>query len=116
MANGKPHDHPLTDIVVHNLEVYGPEADDLVRKIGELSSRRELDEWWEREIGWSADREMALRKAQTRYEELLKRARDGGWETRSDHCLTMPSTRRRGKTRWRCTVVSVAGAAGHGKR
>ena len=39
MANGKPHDHPLTDIVVHNLEVYGPEADDLVHEIG-LQRRR----------------------------------------------------------------------------
>lgn len=75
MPNGKPGDHPLTDILVHKLEVYGPEADDLIRKIGELCSQRELDEWWEREIAWSGDQELALRKARARYEELVKRKR-----------------------------------------
>jgi hypothetical protein len=32
MPNGKPGDHPLTDILVHKLKVYGREADDLIRK------------------------------------------------------------------------------------
>ena len=81
MPNGKPGDHPLTDIFLHKLEVYGPEADELIRKIGDLCSRRELDEWWEREIGWSQDRELTLRKARARYDELMKRARESGWET-----------------------------------
>ena len=78
--NGKQGDHPLTDIVEYELEVYGREADDLIRKIGVLCSQRELNEWWEREIGWSHDRDLALRKARSRYEELLRRARDSGWE------------------------------------
>lgn len=38
MPNGKPDDHPLTDILVHKLNVYGPEADDLIRKIAERDS------------------------------------------------------------------------------
>jgi len=80
MANGKPHDHPLTDILVYNVEVYGLEADELIRKSYGLSSRRELDEWWEREIGWSPDPDAVLLKAQARYQQLVKRARDGGWE------------------------------------
>jgi len=46
MPNGKPGDHPLTDIFVHKSEVYGREADELIGKIGELCSSRELDEWW----------------------------------------------------------------------
>jgi hypothetical protein len=33
MPNGKPGDHPLTDIVVHNIEVFGSEIDDKVRRI-----------------------------------------------------------------------------------
>ena len=82
MANGNPGDHPLTDILTHQLEVYGREADKLIRKIGELCSRRELDEWWEREIGWSKDRALALRKARLRCDELLRRAQGSGWETR----------------------------------
>jgi len=80
MPNGKPGDHPLTDIFHHKIEVYGTEADELIRRIGSLCSRRELDLWWEREIGWSSDRGLALRKARARYEELHKRAKDGGWE------------------------------------
>lgn len=81
MPNGAHGDHPLTDILDHKLPVYGAEADELIRKISSLCSWRELDEWWEREIGWSKDQTLALRKAQTRYEELSKRAREGGWET-----------------------------------
>jgi len=81
MPNGKPGDHPLTDIFVHKAEVYGPEADELIRKIAGLCSRNELDNWWEKEIGWSSDRASILRKAQARYNELLKRAREGRWET-----------------------------------
>ena len=81
MPNGKPGDHPLTDIFVHKMNVYGQEADDLIRKIRGLCSRRELDEWWEREIGWSSDPVLALQKARVQYERLLARAREGGWET-----------------------------------
>jgi len=66
MANGTPGDHPLTDIFVHKREVYGLVVDDLIHKNSDLCSRRELDEWWEREIGWSHDRELALRKARAR--------------------------------------------------
>lgn len=33
--NGKPGDHPLTDIFVHKFEVYGAETDDFIRKIAE---------------------------------------------------------------------------------
>jgi hypothetical protein len=80
MPNGKPGDHPLTDVLTNNVEVYGREADELIRKISGLCSSRELDEWWEREVGWSQDKEMVLRKAKARYEALLGRAREGGWE------------------------------------
>ena len=76
MANGTKGDHPLTDILFHKIEVYGPEADDLIRRIGQLCSRRELDDWWEREIGCSPDRELALLKARTRHDELSKRAQE----------------------------------------
>ena len=45
MPNGKPGDHPLTDILNHELEVYSAHADKLVREIGNLAdenTRREL--------------------------------------------------------------------------
>jgi hypothetical protein len=80
VPNGKHGDHPLTDILIHHAEVYGPDADDLIRKIAALSSRRELDQWWEREIGWRPEPSSVLPTVQTHYARLLKRAKDGGWE------------------------------------
>lgn len=82
MPNGKLGDHPLTDILVHKAKVYGREADDLIRKIAELCNRSELDEWWEREIGWSPDRKSVISKARLRLDELLERAKRSGWETK----------------------------------
>jgi S-adenosylmethionine hydrolase len=35
--NGKPGDHPYTDIVVHGRDVYSPRAANLVREIARLS-------------------------------------------------------------------------------
>jgi len=69
MPNGKPGDHPLTDILAHKIQVYGQEADDLIRKIADLCSRRELEMWWEREISWSNDGHSVVRKAQIRFDE-----------------------------------------------
>jgi hypothetical protein len=43
MPNGKPGDHPLTDILIHKLEVVSPRADALVREIVELGGRDELE-------------------------------------------------------------------------
>lgn len=45
MPNGKPGDHPYSDIVVHGLAVYSRTADALVREIATLAdekTRREL--------------------------------------------------------------------------
>lgn len=82
MPNGKPGDHPLTDLLVHKLDVYGAEADDLIRRIAELSSRRELDEWWQREISWLPDPNSIVGKARAHLDELQRRAKESGWETR----------------------------------
>jgi hypothetical protein len=80
MANGKRHDHPLTDILHFDLPVYGEQTDDMIRKIAGLCSRRELNEWWEREIGWTGNKELALNKAQLQLDSLLQRAKQSGWE------------------------------------
>ena len=37
MANGKPGDHPFTDIVVHGRDVYSPNVARLVREISQLA-------------------------------------------------------------------------------
>ena len=77
MPNGKPGDRPLTDILVQKRSVYGSEAGDLIRRIAELCSRRELEECRNREIGWSPDRNSIISKARTRHSELLHRAKTG---------------------------------------
>ena len=66
MVNGKPGDHRLTDILIHHREVYGEESDSLIKKIAGLSSRRELHEWWEKEIGWSPDKKTIYQKVSQR--------------------------------------------------
>lgn len=43
MANGKPGDHPLTDILNWKTEVFGPEADNLIREIVRLGGERRLE-------------------------------------------------------------------------
>jgi hypothetical protein len=80
VAAGGPDDHPLSDIIVWNREIYGAKTDALIREIARLCSDRELYEWWNREIGWKASPALAARKAAARYEELAKRARESGWE------------------------------------
>ncbi len=52
MAAGSPGDHPLTDVINYDLETYGKEADDILKKLSPLMSRRELWWWWEKKIGW----------------------------------------------------------------
>jgi hypothetical protein len=44
MPNGKPGDHPLTDVLVHGMTVFGPRADDLIREIANLGGKAELDQ------------------------------------------------------------------------
>jgi hypothetical protein len=44
MPNGKPGDHPLTDIVVHGLSVFSPEIDELVRRLARAVPPQRLAE------------------------------------------------------------------------
>ena len=80
--NGKHGDHPLTDILNYKIEVYGKEADEFIRKISELCSRNELNDWWEKEIGWNCDKAIVLKKAKAKHEEFVQRAKSSGWETK----------------------------------
>ena len=44
MPNGKPGDHPFTDIVAHGLPVYSPEVDGLIREIDRLGGSDQLSD------------------------------------------------------------------------
>ncbi|AXK82613.1 hypothetical protein DW352_20050 [Pseudolabrys taiwanensis] len=43
MPNGKPGDHPLTDIVMHRMPMFGGEIDDKVRKLDAIVSNELRD-------------------------------------------------------------------------
>jgi hypothetical protein len=43
MANGRPGDHPLTDIVKHRLPMFGDEIDDHVRRLEGMVSNELRD-------------------------------------------------------------------------
>jgi len=45
-----------------------------------LSSGLETIEWWEKKIGWRTSPEDVLAQAKIRYQEVLKRARESGWD------------------------------------
>ncbi|HTW46420.1 MAG TPA: hypothetical protein VMD92_00655 [Acidobacteriaceae bacterium] len=70
----------MTDILLHSISAYGEEADALIRKIADLSSPRELSEWWEREIGWHGNEQTVLQKGRLQLDLLTQRAREAGWE------------------------------------
>jgi hypothetical protein len=48
--NGKPGDHPVTDICVHGYAVFSPKADELVRELMRLGGPQAvyglLDDWF----------------------------------------------------------------------
>lgn len=71
MPNGKPGDHPLTDLFTHNLEVFGTEIDDQLREIRNLSaSPAEFNAWFTEQIGWTNDLELIRERTQARLDEL----------------------------------------------
>ena len=80
MSAGGPGDHPLSDVIQYDVEVYGPEADALLKKLAPLMSRRELWEWWEKEIGWDCKPQDALTKIKEQLKAAETRAKDSGWE------------------------------------
>ena len=60
MAAGGPGDHPLTDVLVHNLDTYGKEADQLLKELSLLMPWHELANWFDKEISWNCTNEQAL--------------------------------------------------------
>lgn len=70
MPNGKPGDHPITDLFVHNHDVYGNEADKIIKDIAKIIGRKQTEDWLEKEIGWSNDKEAILEKCRKKLNEV----------------------------------------------
>jgi hypothetical protein len=70
MPNGRPGDHPLTDLFRHNLTVYGEEIDEILRKINELLFYKEFEQWWEKEFPHSGSNNEQLHVVTKKYNSL----------------------------------------------
>lgn len=83
MAAGGQGDHPLTDIVKFNREVYNPACDELIRQITKLVSMDRLYEMFP----W-IDYLMSTESQYLKFERILKETREqliieaikNGWE------------------------------------
>ena len=81
--NGKPGDHPLTDLFIHGLPVFSPAVEALLREIRALAGDRE----WRRledSIPWfppppDAQLQQRLRAVRDR---LRREAQERGWEVK----------------------------------
>ncbi len=77
--NGKHGDHPITDIVIHRIAVYGEPLDSQLRQLGELMSYQRLCDWFQEHWSTPPDQLQPIVVA-----ELARRrgdAADRGWET-----------------------------------
>ena len=73
MPNGKPRDHPVTDVVVYGMPVFSPEVDELIREIDTLGGRAEL--WALTDAMMEAERQLGGLRVQLR--KIRDRLRDG---------------------------------------
>ena len=80
MPNGKPGDHPITDLMVHHLAVYGEPLDNELRQLGELMSYRRLCDWFEGEQHWTTPKEQLEPIVAAKLETLKREAQSRGWE------------------------------------
>jgi hypothetical protein len=82
MANGKPGDHPYTDIVTWGRRVYSPQVDQLVREIHNLSGGERIASMLLSDFNEHFDPDIPrLERLLTAIrDELLAQAKQRGWE------------------------------------
>ncbi len=85
MAAGGPGDHPLTDIVRFNLDVYSPAFDELIRKISKYVSLKNLSEMFDWFGYASAPTKSQIdnfeKELELKFNHLKNEATNNGWET-----------------------------------
>ncbi len=79
MPNGKPGDHPRTDLTIHGVSVYGEPTDGRLRKLIVLMGQRRFDEWFNPYFAEKRDAIAEAAKVKLAEEETAARAR--GWES-----------------------------------
>jgi hypothetical protein len=76
--NGNKGDHPLTDILVHNLRVFSEVADSLIKEICDLGGEKEIEKQINLFQPPTIDKlEKQLKNIR---DELKKNAKERGWE------------------------------------
>ncbi|MCA9120592.1 MAG: hypothetical protein H6822_35280 [Planctomycetaceae bacterium] len=74
MGNGRPYDHPLTDIINHRILTFSETADDLIRQIALLIPPQKIDEY----VNWQSPPPIAEFEAELR--TILTQLRDNATE------------------------------------
>jgi hypothetical protein len=82
MANGKPGDHPINDICDHQLDVFSPTVDALIREIHTYLPRFRM---WDL-FDWLAPPPLMEFEQQLtdKLNELREEAKRRGWEPKHD--------------------------------
>ena len=80
MAAGGPGDHPLSDVLRFNLEVYGDEADSLLRDIAKLMDYDRLYVWFDENRLCAATPSTAEELFRKKLITLRKDAKERGWD------------------------------------
>jgi hypothetical protein len=83
MSAGGPGDHPITDIVLYNLPVYGEPCDGLIKDIANLTSVKamyEMFDWCSISTTSKARIKEFEKELMVKLLELKNNARLNGWE------------------------------------
>ncbi|KAA9131998.1 hypothetical protein F3N42_07455 [Marinihelvus fidelis] len=94
MANGKPHDNPLSDLVIHGMSSFPAEMESLllqINELGRMQGRFPLGENWpfsHKEFDWAKGR--AIDAGMVLLQELLEKMQQG----QGDDVLLNPITQR----------------------
>jgi hypothetical protein len=80
MPNGKPGDHPITDLMIHHLAVYGEPLDTELRQLGQLMSYHRLCDWFEQQRHSTKPKDQLRPIVAAKLAELRRDATKRGWE------------------------------------
>ncbi|OHB77783.1 MAG: hypothetical protein A2Z34_11220 [Planctomycetes bacterium RBG_16_59_8] len=78
MPNGKPGDHPRTDLTIHDMAVYGEPTDGILKRLIELMGQHRFDEWFN--PIWRNSKEEIAEMAKAKLATVEKDALARGWE------------------------------------
>lgn len=78
MVNGRLGDHPITDILIHNVTVFSPAIDNLIKEMARLAGEDRLYEMFD----WFSPPDLPELEGELRetLDKLKNEAKERGWE------------------------------------